>query len=101
MKTQPAARDSEQPVARFLAQFSTTNCAEAIHLALQALRARVEPDRVLAVSWPGRFTATDTGVGSADPTARGTTAKRPIFETSSGSHPGAQPTSGSPSDECS
>ena len=48
MRTQPDAPDSEQAVARFLAQFSTTNRAEAIHLALQALRARVEPDRVLA-----------------------------------------------------
>jgi hypothetical protein len=48
MKAQPAAWDAEQAVARFLAQFSTTNRAEAIHLALQALRARVEPDRVLA-----------------------------------------------------
>jgi hypothetical protein len=48
VKAQPDARDSEQAVARFLAQFSTTNRAEAIHLALQALRARVEPDRVLA-----------------------------------------------------
>ena len=48
MKTQPDAWDSEQAVTRFLAQFSTTNRAEAIHLALQALRARVEPDRVLA-----------------------------------------------------
>src|SRR5262249_15656058 len=32
----------------FLAQFSTTCRADALHLALQALRARVEPDRVLA-----------------------------------------------------
>jgi len=40
--------ESEQAVARFLAQFPTTTRAEAIHLALQALRARVEPDRVLA-----------------------------------------------------
>ena len=48
MKTPPEAWDSEQAVARFLAQFSTTNRAAAIHLALQALRARVEPDRVLA-----------------------------------------------------
>src|SRR5437667_7063841 len=48
MNAEPAAWDSEQAVARFLAQFSITNRAEAIHLALQALRARVEPDRVLA-----------------------------------------------------
>ena len=34
-------------VTRFLAQFPTTNRAEALHLALQALSARVEPDRVL------------------------------------------------------
>jgi len=48
MTAPPDARDSELAVARFLAQFSTTNRAEAIHFALQALRARVEPDRVLA-----------------------------------------------------
>jgi hypothetical protein len=35
-------------VARFLAQYPTGNRAEALHLALQSLRARVEPDRVLA-----------------------------------------------------
>ena len=48
MKTPSTALDSGPAVARFLAQFSITNRAEAIHLALQALRARVEPDRVLA-----------------------------------------------------
>ncbi len=48
MKTQADAWDSVQAVARFLAQFSATNRAEAIHLALQSLRARVEPDRILA-----------------------------------------------------
>jgi len=48
MNAEPAAWDSEQAVVRFLAQFSAANRAEAIHLALQALRARVEPDRVLA-----------------------------------------------------
>jgi len=48
MKPSSAAWDSEPAVARFVAQFSTTNRAEAIHLALQALHARVEPDRVLA-----------------------------------------------------
>ena len=48
MKTPSTALDSGPAVARFLAQFSTANRAEAIHLALQALRARVEPDRVLA-----------------------------------------------------
>jgi len=48
MNTQLDERGSEQAVARFLAQFATTTRAEAIHLALQALRARVEPDRVLA-----------------------------------------------------
>jgi len=40
--------DGAGAVAHFLAQFSTTNRAEALHLALNALRARVEPDRVLA-----------------------------------------------------
>src|SRR5262249_53808625 len=48
MRTLPDICDSEQAVARFLGQFATTSRAEAIHLALQALRARVEPDRVLA-----------------------------------------------------
>src|SRR3989442_5287707 len=48
MKTPPEAWDSEQAVARFVAQFSTTTRAEAIHLALQALGARLKPDRVLA-----------------------------------------------------
>ncbi len=33
---------------RFLAQFSEGNRAEAVHLTLQTLRARIEPDRVLA-----------------------------------------------------
>jgi len=35
-------------VARFIAQYPTGRRAEALHLALQSLRARVEPDRVLA-----------------------------------------------------
>lgn len=35
-------------VARFLTQYPTESRAEALHLALQSLRARVEPDRVLA-----------------------------------------------------
>jgi hypothetical protein len=35
-------------VARFIAQYPTGHRAEALHLALQALRDRVEPDRVLA-----------------------------------------------------
>ena len=48
MNTQREPLDSEPSLARFLAQFSAGNRAEAIHLALQALRARVEPDRVLA-----------------------------------------------------
>jgi hypothetical protein len=38
---------TEFGVARFLAQFPSSNRAEALHLALQALSARVEPDRVL------------------------------------------------------
>jgi hypothetical protein len=40
--------DRATAVQRFLAQFPDANRAEAIHLALRALRARVEPDRVLA-----------------------------------------------------
>jgi hypothetical protein len=39
---------AEFGIARFLAQFPATSPAEALHLALQALSARVEPDRVLA-----------------------------------------------------
>jgi hypothetical protein len=41
---------SHRPAAvwRFLAQFPEGNRAEAVHLTLRALRARVEPDRVLA-----------------------------------------------------
>src|SRR5438309_4462475 len=48
MTMRPNVGESEQAVARFLAQFPTPDRAEAIHLALQALHARVEPDRVLA-----------------------------------------------------
>jgi hypothetical protein len=48
MNTPPDISDSEHAVARFVAQFTTTTRAEAIHLALKALRARVEPDRVLS-----------------------------------------------------
>src|SRR5262249_49898981 len=40
-------RPVEFGVTRFLAQFASTSRAEALHLALQALSARVEPDRVL------------------------------------------------------
>jgi hypothetical protein len=40
-------------VARFIAQYPTGHRAEALHLALQSLRDRVEPDRVLAceIAW--------------------------------------------------
>ena len=41
------AAPCEFGVARFLAQFPSTTRAAALHLALQALSARVEPDRVL------------------------------------------------------
>jgi hypothetical protein len=37
----------ELGVARFLGQFPSTSRAEALHLALQALSARMEPDKVL------------------------------------------------------
>jgi hypothetical protein len=40
-------RPVEFGVARFLAQFPSTSRAEALHLALQALSARMEPDKVL------------------------------------------------------
>ena len=44
-----AERPDKAPEAltRFLEQFPGTARAEALHLALKALRARVEPDRVL------------------------------------------------------
>jgi hypothetical protein len=38
---------AEVGIARFLAQFGASSRAEALHLALQALAVRVEPDRVL------------------------------------------------------
>jgi hypothetical protein len=44
----PCPGTTAASVAEFLAQFSTTNRAEALDLALRALRARVEPDRILA-----------------------------------------------------
>jgi hypothetical protein len=40
-------RAAEFGIARFVAQFPSASRAEALHLALQALSARVEPDRVL------------------------------------------------------
>src|SRR5215470_470147 len=40
-------RAAEFGIARFVAQFPSTSRAEALHLALQALSARAEPDRVL------------------------------------------------------
>ena len=42
------ARDPESGVGRFLRQFDAATRAEALHLALQALRASAEPHRVLA-----------------------------------------------------
>jgi hypothetical protein len=50
-KSQPLdepAADRAAMVQRFLAQFPDSARAEAVHLALRSLRARVEPDRVLA-----------------------------------------------------
>ena len=44
----PNTHDRPAAVQRFLAQFPQTSRAEAIHLALRALRARIEPERVLA-----------------------------------------------------
>ncbi len=46
--TRDPTHDPADPVARFLAQYAPADRAEALHLALRALRARVEPDRVLA-----------------------------------------------------
>src|SRR4029453_16545647 len=68
MKIPSGAGDSEQAVARFVAQFSTTTRAEAIHLALQALRARVEPDRVLACELAWEVPCHGHGVKVAEPT---------------------------------
>lgn len=42
------AVDASAAVRRFVEQFPEGNRAEALHLALRALRARMEPDRVLA-----------------------------------------------------
>ena len=47
----PDLRSADDPaaaVARFVAQYPPGRRAEALHVALQSLRARVEPDRVLA-----------------------------------------------------
>ena len=47
----PALADTPDPnegIQRFLSQWSSLTRAEALHLALQSLRDRVEPDRVLA-----------------------------------------------------
>src|SRR2546428_348087 len=46
--TRDPSHDPAEPVAHFLAQYAPADRAEALHLALRALRARVEPDRVLA-----------------------------------------------------
>ena len=40
--------DPNEAIQRFLGQWSPMTRAEALHLALQSLRDRVEPDRVLA-----------------------------------------------------
>jgi len=40
--------DPNEAIQRFLGQWSPLTRAEALHLALQSLRDRVEPDRVLA-----------------------------------------------------
>ncbi len=47
-EVRPAEPGTSSAIARFLAQFPTRSRAEALHLALKALRARLEPDRVLA-----------------------------------------------------
>jgi hypothetical protein len=44
----PEGADRATAIQRFLGQFSEAERAGALHLVLQALRARVEPDRVLA-----------------------------------------------------
>ncbi len=44
----PEGADRATAIQRFLGQFSEADRAEALHLVLQALRSRVEPDRVLA-----------------------------------------------------
>ena len=44
----PNAPDPSDAIRRFLGQWSPMTRAEGLHLALQSLRDRVEPDRVLA-----------------------------------------------------
>src|SRR5207245_4649893 len=73
-----------------------TTRAEAIHLALQALRARVEPDRVLACELAWEVHRHGYWSQVVDSTVASTTARRPIFARSLASR-GAPRTSASPS----
>src|SRR5436309_1467465 len=92
----PAVTGSEthdDAVARFLAQFSTTCRAEAVHLALRALRARVEPDRVLAceLAWEVHTRGYWSQLRSQD--GRPYDSEESYFETFSGWPRGGRPTS--------
>src|SRR5258706_13969420 len=66
--------DPNDAIQRFLGQWSPLSRAEALHLALQSLRDRVEPDRVLAceLAWEvhakGYWSQVRNGDGTTYPT---------------------------------
>src|SRR5512136_3209336 len=66
--------DPNEAIQRFLGQWSPLTRAEALHLALQSLRDRVEPDRVLAceLAWEvhakGYWSQVRNGDGTTYPT---------------------------------
>src|SRR5258705_3610498 len=62
--------DPNEAIRRFLGQWSPLTRAEALHLALQSLRDRVEPDRVLAceLAWEGHAKGYWSQVRNADGT---------------------------------
>jgi len=62
--------DPNEPIQRFLGQWSSLTRAEAIHLALQSLRDRVEPDRMLAceLAWEAHAKGYWSQVRNADGT---------------------------------
>ncbi len=87
-------------VARFLTQYPTGNRAEALHLALQSLRARVEPDRVLAceLAWEMHAHGYWSQIRRLDGSP--SRPRRPTSVMSSAWLPGARPTSGWRSAAC-
>jgi hypothetical protein len=62
--------DQSDAIRRFLGQWSPMTRAEGLHLALQSLRDRVEPDRVLAceLAWEVRAQGYWSQVRNADGT---------------------------------